>query len=232
MRNLYKLALFMLPGVLFCIARGEEKPWQDSFNLDEQNLGPTGKNPYFILEPGYQLVCQGEEEGEDTVITITVLNETKKIGNVETSVVEERETEDGELSAITKHYYAVDKTTNSVYYFGADVDVYEDGKVAGHKGSWRAGANGAKYGLMMPGAPQAGDRYCQQTAPGAAMDRAEVEDLSETVKTPAGEFKNCLKIKETSALDPAEKSYRYYAADIGLVRDGELKLIKHGQTKK
>jgi len=64
------------------------------------------------------------------------------------------------------------------------------------------------------------------------MDRAEIVSLSETVKTPAGEFKNCLKVEETTPLEPATKEYKYYAAGVGLVQDGSLKLVKYGKAEK
>lgn len=32
-------------------------------------------------------------------------------------------------------------------------------------------------------------------------------------------------------LEPGNKEYKYYAAGIGLVQDGALKLVKHGRTE-
>ena len=58
------------------------------------------------------------------------------------------------------------------------------------------------------------------------MDRAEIVSLTETLKTPAGEFKNCLKTEETTPLEPGSKEYKLYAAGVGLVEDGTLKLTK------
>jgi len=51
------------------------------------------------------------------------------------------------------------------------------------------------------------------------------------VKTPAGEFKNCLKVEETTPLEPNTKEYKYYAPGVGLVREGDLKLVKYGKAK-
>lgn len=227
-RLIWLLALALLP--VFA-ARGEENPWQDSFAVDEANFASTGKNTYLILEPGYQLVFEGGEDGEKAQLTITVLNETKKVGNVETRVVEERETVDGKLTEVSRNYFAIDKTTNNVYYFGEDVDDYKDGKVSGHGGAWLAGEKGAKYGLLMPGTPKVGERYYQEIAPGVAMDRAETVSLTEKVKVPAGKFEDCLKVKEGSALKPKEKEYKYYAPGVGLLRDGDLKLARYGNAK-
>ena len=51
--------------------------WLDSFGVNENNLSPTGRNAYFILEPGYQLAFEGKEDGAPVQLTITVLNTTK-----------------------------------------------------------------------------------------------------------------------------------------------------------
>jgi hypothetical protein len=50
---------------------------------------------------------------------------------------------------------------------------------------------------------------------------------NETVKTPVGVFKHCLKTRETTPLE-AGTATKCYAPDIGLVEDGKLKLVKHG----
>ena len=106
--------------------------------------------------------------------------------------------------------------------------MYKDGKVKDHEGSWLAGVNGAKAGLMMPGLPLIGASYFQELAQGVAMDRARIESLEERMTTPAGEFANVLKIAESTPLEKFAHENKYYAAGIGLIQDGSLKLIKHG----
>jgi hypothetical protein len=198
--------------------------WTTNFPIEKDELVSTGRNPYFILEPGYYL----DLEGGDIQLTITVLSETKKVDGVETRVVEERETKDGKLVEVSRNYFAISKRTNDVFYFGEDVDIYKDGKVVSHAGAWLSGVNGAKFGLMIPGQPSLNARYYQEVAPGVAMDRVEIVSMSETVKTPAGEFTNCLKLKETTPLEPFVTDYKYYASGIGMVQDGRLKLVKFG----
>ena len=63
------------------------------------------------------------------------------------------------------------------------------------------------------------------------MDRAEVLGMTEIVKTPAGEFRNCVKIEETTPLEPGVREAKFYARGIGLVQDGDLKLVKHGRAR-
>jgi hypothetical protein len=200
--------------------------WTSEFQVEKSDLASTGRNPYFILEPGYQLVYQDGSEQ----LTITVLDQTKTVDGVETRIVEERETKDGQPVEVSKNYFAISTRTNCVFYFGEDVDSYEEGKIANHDGSWLAGVGGARFGLMMPGQPLLRGRYLQEIAPEVAQDRAEIIGTAETVKTPAGEFKNCLKIEETSALEPGTKEYKIYAPGIGQVQDGSLKLVRYGKA--
>ena len=222
--------------VLWGIAFGQDEPnraesekgFTDTFHVEEGDWSSTGANPFFILEPGYVLVLEGKEDGKEVRLTITVLDETKKVTGVETRVVEEREEEGGQVIEISRNYFAISKKTSSVYYFGEDVDIYKDGKVVNHESSWLAGEKEARFGLMMPGTPLLGARYFQEVAPKVAMDRAEIVDLSVTLETPAGKFENCLKMEETTPLEKG-KEYKIYARGIGLVQDDVLKLTRHGK---
>jgi hypothetical protein len=201
--------------------------YTSDFSADKDALASTGKNPFFILEPGYQLTLEGGKER----IVITVLNETKMVDGVECRVVEERESKNDKLVEVSRNYFAISKRTNNVYYFGEDVDEYKEGKVVGHPGSWLSGVNGAKFGLMMPGLPLLGARYQQEVAPKVAMDRAEVVAVDVAVKTPAGEFKNCLKLLETTPLEPGPKEHKVYAPGVGLAEEGDMKLVKYGKVE-
>jgi hypothetical protein len=142
--------------------------------------------------------------------------------------VEEREWKKGRLKEVSRNFLAICAATGDVFYFGEDVDIYRDGKVASHAGAWRAGEKDAKAGLLMPGRPRVGMRYYQEIAPGEAMDRAEVMRLDEPLETPAGSFPRCLRTTEGSALDPLEKDDKVYAPGIGLVKDEDLLLTRYG----
>ena len=198
--------------------------YTESLMLDTcGGFSSIGRNPFFILEPGRRLTLTGQEDGVEVRVTIRVLDRTKTVNGVSTRVVEERETHEGELAEVSNNYFAICKRNNSVVYFGEDVDIYEDGAIVGHDGSWRAGANGAKPGIIMPGTVLLGARYHQEIAPGVAQDRAEIVSLGEVVQTPAGEFRKCLKTLETTPLEPGQ-GFKWYAPGVGLIQDGVLKL--------
>ncbi len=201
--------------------------WTSDFKVDARDWTSTGRNPYFVLEPGYALVL--ENGGERLVIT--VLTDTRTVDGVETRVVEERETKGNDIVEVSRNYFAMSVRTNAVFYFGEEVDEYKGGKIASHDGSWLAGVDGARFGLMMPGLPLVKARYYQEIAPKSAMDRAEIVSLTERLVTPAGTFTNVLKTIETSQLESGPGEAKYYAAGIGLLQDGSLKLTRYGKNQ-
>jgi len=214
------------------LSRASDGEFASKFVVATNEWTSTGGNSYFKLVPGYALVLEGKNEGKIVALTVTVLNETLMVDGVETRVVEERETANGQLVEVSRNYFASSKKTGDVYYFGEDVDTYDGGQLTGHGSSWRSGANGAKFGLMVPAEPRVGDRYYQELAARAAQDRAEVVSLTETVQTAVGAFANCLKTIETTPLEPLNKEFKVYAPDVGLVQDGNLLLTRYGISPK
>ena len=57
------------------------------------------------------------------MIVMTVLNETKVVDGIETRVVEEKETEGGNIVEVSRNYFAICKHTNNAIYFGEEVDM-------------------------------------------------------------------------------------------------------------
>jgi hypothetical protein len=208
-------------------AANETTGWLDSFNLENCNFASHGANNYFILEPGYQFVLRGQEDSKTIEMIATVLSETKIVNGTEVGILEEKAIEDGELAEISKNYFAVCAETNDIFYFGEDTDWYKDGKIVSHEGTWLAGDDNAKPGMIMPGEAKIGLKYYQELAPGLDEGRAEVISLNEVLDTPVGKIKNVLKTEETTPLEPGEKEYKFYAPGIGLVQDNTLKLVNY-----
>jgi uncharacterized membrane protein YkoI len=210
------------------------REYTDKFPEDKADLGPTGRNPYFFLEPGHYWVFEGKDGAKGTRVIYTMLDKTKVIDGVECRAMEARELKNGEIYEITLDYFAISKKTSNVYYFGEDVDMYKDGKVVGHDGSWLSGKNGARYGLMVPAVPLIGARHYQEIAPGVAMDRVEIMSTTEEVTTPRGTFKNVLKQRETNPVEPGHVDFKYYAPEVGfMVKEEEDQiLVEYGRKDK
>lgn len=203
-----------------------QREWKRDFRLDPADAVSSGRNPYFPLEPGYRLELA--DKGQRLVVT--VLPDTLTIAGIVTRVVEERETHNGALVEVSRNYFAMNRRTNDVFYFGEDVDIYKNGKVVNHEGAWRAGRSGARFGLMMPGDPRVGMRFYQELAEGLAMDRAEITSLSDSVRNAAGAFAKVLRIEETTPLEPGHRDRKRFAPGVGIVEDGSLRLVRYGKA--
>ena len=204
----------------------QEKKWTDSFKIENCTFSSVGRNRFFILEPGHQLVLESRTEK----VVITVLDETKNIGDVITRVVEEREEENGELKEVSRNFFAICREHSDVFYFGEEVDDYIDGEIVGHSGSWRADEKDSRAGIIMPGTLLLGARHYQEVSPNA-MDRAEILSDDVTMKTPAGTFRNCLRVEETSGINPDDLCYKTYAPGVGLIQDDDLVLTEYSKAK-
>lgn len=220
-------------------AGGGKPEFTSRFDTGACKFKSKGENEYMILRPGHQLILEGIDDDELVRVEITVLREKETlningIGRVKARVVEEREFADGELTEVSRNFFAMCKDTQDIYYFGEDVDNYEDGELVDHEGAWRAGVDGATPGILMPGTFLLGSRYYQEVAPGIALDRGEHVGSGITLQTPAGTFHNCVEVEETSPLDePGETSTKIYAPGIGMIVDDEITLVAyHSEAKK
>lgn len=195
---------------------------------------PRSDHPYFPLRPGHQLLLQGEEDGENVEVIWEVLNDPKALSfvldgrrwEIDVAVVRETESTDGELTEISHNYFAQCLETGSVFYFGEDVDDYEEGEIVGHGGAWLAGQGGSRPGVIMPGQFVVGDEYPQEIAPGVAEDTAINVASGLAVDTPFARFEQVLRIEEFNPLEPdSEPSVKLYAPGRGLVFDDGLELV-------
>ncbi len=186
----------------------------------------TIDNKYFPLKPGTTFIYRGKGERDEMAVT----SDTRRIMGVNCVVVNDRAWEAGKLVEQTYDWYAQDQK-GTVWYFGEDTKEYKNGKVVSTKGSWEAGRDGAKPGLIMQAHPKVGKSYHQEYYKGKAEDMARVLSLNESIKVPYGSFHHVLKTKEWTPLEPNIVERKYYASGVGYVGQlGGLQLIavKHG----
>ena len=227
-------------GLSLSMVAAEEVEFTEEFPVEECHFVPYGGSDYFNLNPGRktyfnnsQCVAQGEcDEREELKITVTrqlkkiVIDVDRERRPVWTRVVEEVEKADGDLTEISRNFFATCLPSRDVYYFGEEVDIYEDGEVVSHDGAWLAGRFGARPGMIMPdSAFLLGQRYFQEIAPGVAEDRAEHVGTDLEINLGAGNFDDCIEITETTPLEPGAESTKFYCPGVGLVIDGDLEAI-------
>jgi hypothetical protein len=172
-------------------------------------------NPYFMLPIGRKFVLEAETEDGLERTEIMIPGWTKTVMGVETLVYWDRVYLDGELIEDTRDYLA-QHANGDVWYFGENVDNYEDGKLADHEGAWLAGVDGALPGVWLKADARVGDKYRQEHYAGEAEDAAEVVGVGEKIETPLGKFSDCIKIFEWSPLFPGTAD-KYYCRETGTV---------------
>lgn len=175
-------------------------------------------NPLLPLIPGTTHVYENDLER----IEVSVTDDTKEILGVTTTVVRDTVFEDDEIIEDTFDWFAQDVDGN-VWYFGEDTKEYEGGQVVSTEGSWEAGMDGAKPGIVMYADPEVGSPpYRQEYYPGIAEDMAEVLSVSESVLVPYGEFESCLETNEFTPLEPDVNEHKYYCTGVGLVLEVDV----------
>jgi hypothetical protein len=180
-------------------------------------------NPLFSMPIGKTMVYESKTEDGVERVEIVIPGDTKTIIGVETLLYHDTVFVDGQLHEETKDYIAQDKEGN-VWYFGEEVDNYDKGKFKDHGGAWIAGVDGAKPGLWMKAKQVVGESYRQEYYKGEAEDWAKVVSTTETVKVPAGTFKNCTKTFEWTPLEPDATAYKYNCPEVGgIALEEELK---------
>jgi len=171
-------------------------------------------NKFFTLVPGTMFVYEGETEDGMEHTETYVTNNTKVVLGVDTVEVWDRVWLDGELIEETLDWYAQDKSGN-VWYFGEDSKEYESGTVISTKGSWEAGVDGAKPGIIMQAEPKIDQSYRQEYYQNIAEDMAQVVSIDESVTVPYGSFTGCLQTRDWNPLEPGKDEHKYYCPDIG-----------------
>jgi hypothetical protein len=185
--------------------------------LDPADFTSEIDNVWMPLRVGARWVYrETDQEGAEQRVEVTVLDETREVMGIETRVVHDVVTEDGELVEDTFDWYAQDAEGN-VWYFGEDTKEFENGKVATTAGSWEAGVDGAQPGVLVPAEPEVGQTYRQEYYEGEAEDAAAVLSLDEKAEVPFGSFEDVLMTKEFTPLQPDILEHKFYASGVGLV---------------
>jgi hypothetical protein len=193
--------------------------------IDPTNFpsNPVVDNQYFPLVPDQTLhYLDTIIEGTTTTYQdneVTTTSDTKVILGVTCVVVHDVAYEHGTMNVLedTYDWYAQDNDGN-VWYFGEDTTAFEDGQ-SSKEGSWEAGVDGAKPGIIMWAHPEdhIGATYRQECLSGVAEDKGEVLSVTETKTVTYGTFMNCVQTKDFSDLEPGVVENKFYAPGIGQI---------------
>jgi len=184
--------------------------------IDPSNFVAQVDNPYFPLTPGTTFIYEGQTQEGFEHDEFAVTHGTRVILGVRCVEVHDTVKTDGELTEDTLDWFAQDRDGN-VWYFGENTHELEDGLITTIDGTFMAGVNGDKPGIVMKAHPAISDFYRQEFSLNNAEDFAETRSLTQTVHVPAGTFHNCLKSKETTPLEPDLLEFKSYAPGVGNV---------------
>jgi hypothetical protein len=214
------ITICALVGVAPLAGAGGKNPYDPK--VDPANFVGTIDNPYFPLVPGTRWVYEGDtDEGHERVET-EVMYETKQILGITATVVRDRAFVDGELVEDTFDWFAQDRAGN-VWYLGEATQEYENGKPTTAKGSWEAGVEGARPGVIMPAQPRPGRSYRQEYLKGEAEDEATILKVDAKGSVPYGSFRSAVKTKDYTRLEPKLLEHKWYAPLVGLVQENTVR---------
>jgi hypothetical protein len=181
-------------------------------------------NTYQPLIPGTILTYESEtEDGVETIVT-EVLNTTRVVDGVECAVFRDRVYLEGLLIEDTHDWFAQDDDGN-VWYMGEDVINYEyddDDNLIGtnNDGAWEAGVDDALPGIIMWADLEERFSYYQEYWEDEAEDMGMIVATGVEVELENGTiYENCLQILDWNPLAPETLEYKYYAPDVGLVKE-------------
>jgi hypothetical protein len=200
-----------------CDALGQRR-YDPSFDpddfVDPLQIGRSVRpNRFFPLVPGSEWFYRSPSEEN----TIDVLGRVQRIDGVPCTVVHDVVRHNGRVIEDTLDFFA-QHVDGSVWYCGEQTGELEHGRVVDVSGSWRAGDDEARPGIVMQAEPHVGQTYRQEFLLGEAEDAATVRTLHGTAAPPAASCaRSCLVTREFTPLEPAAREDKYYAPDIGLI---------------
>jgi hypothetical protein len=175
-------------------------------------------NPYLPLQPGNRWIYEGQTEDGLERKVVEVTDETRVVMGVLCVVVKDTVTLDGQLHEDTTDWFAQD-LAGTVWNFGEQTRKRADDGSFTPAGSWEAGVNGAKPGIVMPADPRPGGPYRQEYLPGEAEDMARVLSIDESLRVPYGSYVQVVVTRDWSPLEPGVAEHKHYAPGVGLIRE-------------
>jgi hypothetical protein len=180
-------------------------------------------NPWFPLKPGSRYRYKGNKEGTRMIDVLRVTHRTKTILGVKTTVVHDKVLMHGRPEEVTNDFYAQDHHGN-VWYFGeATKELDRHGNTISTEGSFKAGVDGARAGLYIPGHPKVGQSARQEFYVGQAEDHFKILDRNARVSVPYVTTRHALRTKEWTPLEPNVLDNKYYVRGVGTVREVAVK---------
>jgi hypothetical protein len=177
------------------------------------------ENPWFPLRPGDVSRYVGVKDGVKMTDTVRVTHRTKQILGVATTVIHDVVRVEGKPEEETDDFYAADRRGNVWYFVEETRTIGPSGKTLSTEGSFEAGVDGARVGVLVPGHPHVGEVGRQEFLRGEAEDHFRILDLSTRVSVPFLTTQRALRTREWTPLEPGVIDNKFYVRGIGIVRE-------------
>ncbi len=220
--------------IAVCEAVGETRydPSFDPADFVTDFENPGVSNPYHPLVIGHTWDFENATETDHVEVT----SATKQIDGVTCLVERDRVREDGDLKEDTNDWFAL-AHNGDLWYCGEEAKDYETfagddpqtPELVSIEGSFKAGRDGDKPGIIIPAAPVVGQVVRQEFSVGNAEDVAEVlstdyvfgADATLDMLVPQALADHlcgadCVVTREFSPLEPDAVEFKYYAPGIGV----------------
>jgi hypothetical protein len=148
---------------------------------------------------------------------VHVTSQTRVLEGITATAVSDVATHNGKLLEKTTDWYAQDKQ-GTVWYLGEKTAAFSGGHVD-HSGSWLAGVNDGKPGIVMKANPQIPDAYRQEFLAGQAEDTAWIVNRGGSIKLPFKVAHNVVTSLEFTVLEPTVIDKKIYAPGLGIVME-------------
>jgi hypothetical protein len=180
-------------------------------------------NPWSPLKPGSKWHYRGVDEDGHFTDNMRVTHRTKRIEGVRATVVHDVVLRHRKPREVTNDFYAQDRHRN-VWYFGENTkELDRHGHITSREGSFKAGRDGARPGVLFAGHPRVGIKARQEFYKGHAEDHFKVLDRSARVSVPYVSSHHAVKTKEWTPLEPGIREHKYYVRGVGDVKEKTVK---------
>jgi hypothetical protein len=187
-------------------------------DLDAVRFVPSVDNAWWPLRSGTTWSYRRVGD-RPTRIDVAVLDRKRIVRGIEATVVRSVTFVDGERKEVARDWYAQDRT-GRVWHLG-------------RAGSWVAGADGARAGIVVPANAKVGTRYLREHRPGGAERHGRVVSSDQAVEVPAGVFARTLVTEKTTMLGLRRREHTIFARGVGPVltidltgRAGRVELVR------
>jgi hypothetical protein len=206
--------------------------------------GTTFSNPteitnrWFPVSPAAVKVFIGREDGQKITIVETHRPETRTFRwegvEVECRVVDSLTFLAGTPIELERRYFA-QADDGTVYCFGETEQGEDEKDDADEKddpdepdpGGWVVGQlaagdpadalSGARPTVWMPAEPANGDEWVLEEFPPAYDEQCRARQIGETVRTPTGRYRDCLRLRKESPSD-GQRETAWHAPGVGLIK--------------